>query len=155
MSNLVLALVNVAKYHYPLISFMSLKAILEKILSRYYNHFLQRLSLTSFIGPRRSRPDSFINQSARNLRGTSFVYSIGGYTVDPGLNCRWLVLVLRGNLSVLAVIINQLIIRGENIEVIGSQARASVIRPTESMVIGVAILVPITDTLIADGILAI
>ena len=155
MSNLVLALVNVAKYHYPLISFMSLKAILEKILSRYYNHFLQRLSLTSFIGPRRSRPDSFINQSARNLRGTSFVYSIGGYTVDPGLNCRWLVLVLRGNLSIQAIIANQLIIRGENIEVVGSHLRAAVIQPTGAMVIGVTILVSIIDTLITKGILGI
>ncbi len=127
MLNLVLALVNVAEYHYLSISFISLQAISEEILSRYYSCFLQRLSSTGFIGLRRSRPDSFIDQSACNLGGASFVYSIEGYTVDSGLNCRWLVLVLREDLSVGALIANQLIIRGENIEVISSLARAGII----------------------------
>jgi len=132
-----------------------LKAISEEILSRHYNHFLQRLSATGILGLRRLRPDSFIDKLAYNLRDASFVYSIGGYTVDLGINCRWLVLVLRGNLSIQAIIANQLIIRGENIEVVGSHLRAAVIQPTGAMVIGVTILVSIIDTLITKGILGI
>jgi len=54
-----------------------------------------------------------------------------------------------------ALIANQLVIRGESIEVVGSLARAGVIQPTGSVVIGVTVLVPIADALIAKGILAI
>jgi hypothetical protein len=96
---------------------------------------------------------SILNQEGDNLGGASFIYIIRGVTVDPRLNCKWLILVLREDQSILCIIRDQLIVREDILKLVGLHTHPVVIQPrTESMVIGVALLIPITDALIVEGI---
>jgi hypothetical protein len=153
MSNISSALVNVSQYRFPRISYSSLQAAATEILQRFYGTFNARLNRLGYLSVGSETGTGFVNEQGQHLGGASFVHSVGGITVDPGVNSKWLVLVLKEDHNVSTVLADQLVVSGDTLEVVGSSATASGISlHTGSVVIGVVIHDSLADVLIEDGI---
>ena len=150
MSNISSALVNVSRYRFLPRSYSSLQAASTEIFTRFYGRFTNRLDGLGYT----TQGSGFLNEQGQHLGGASFVHTVGGLTIDTGINSKWLVLALKDDLSVLCVLGVQLVVHGNTINVVGSRATPTRLSlHSENVLIGVVVHDSLADALIEDGIM--
>jgi len=153
MSNISSALVNVSSYRFPTISYSSLQAASTEILQRFYGSYNLRLARLGYQPLNTSEGLGFVNEQGQHLGGASFVFAPGGITIDPGVNSKWLVLVLKPDRNVSCVLGGQLVVKEDSVELVGTHATAKNIPlRTGNVVIGVVVHDSLADVLTEDGI---